>query len=59
MIKKYEPTHWYVYTHDIWGRATYERTVNTENQAKERVKELQMLGKQATYHIDIIKGAYY
>ena len=51
--------YWYVYTHDLQGRSTYERTVNTEEQAKERIKELQKQGKQATYHIDIIKGAYY
>lgn len=49
----------YVYTWD-GERYTYERTVNTEAQAKERLEELAKQGRPGTYTINhLIAGAFY
>jgi hypothetical protein len=54
-----EIVHIYIYTHDLEGRAFYERTVDSIETAKKRVQELNAQGKQATYHTNVIKGAFY
>lgn len=54
-----KPQHWYVHTHDLQGRATYERTTGTLRAAQDRVKELQLRDVQATYSEKPVNGAYY